>query len=68
MTTIEPTADTPLVGARLDAAGAAHLLNRADTIVIVAHVHPDADTIGAEYIWRPGTELSDRHAAPRQVM
>ncbi|AMO62003.1 exopolyphosphatase-like protein [Mycolicibacterium phlei] len=47
MTTIEPTADTPLVGARLDAAGAAHLLNRADTIVIVAHVHPDADTIGA---------------------
>lgn len=26
------------------------------------------DTVGAEYIWRPGTELSDRHAAPRQVM
>ncbi|MGV0851412.1 DHH family phosphoesterase [Mycolicibacterium phlei] len=47
MTTIEPTADTARVGARVDAAGAADLLARADTIVIVAHVHPDADTIGA---------------------
>ncbi len=47
MTTIEPTADTALVGTRVDAGGAAALLGRADTVVIVAHVFPDADTIGA---------------------
>ncbi|WP_299558623.1 bifunctional oligoribonuclease/PAP phosphatase NrnA [uncultured Mycolicibacterium sp.] len=47
MTTIEPTAATPVVGARLDAAAAADLLAGAGTVVIVAHVHPDADTIGA---------------------
>jgi len=47
MTTIEPTAATPVVGARLDAAAAADLLAGAGTVVTVAHVHPDADTIGA---------------------
>jgi bifunctional oligoribonuclease and PAP phosphatase NrnA len=47
MTAIEPTADTALVGTRVDARGAAEVLNCAETIVIVAHVYPDADTIGA---------------------
>src|SRR5690606_8411780 len=31
------------------------------------HINRDgspSDTVAAEYIWRPGTELSDRHAAP----
>lgn len=34
-------------GARVDARGAVELLSAAATIAVVAHVHPDADTIGA---------------------
>ena len=40
-------AGAPPVGARVDALGAVELLSRASTIAVVAHVHPDADTIGA---------------------
>lgn len=47
MTAIEPTTDTAPVGARVDAHGAADALSRARSVVIVAHVYPDADTIGA---------------------
>lgn len=39
--------DGPRVGARVDAAGAVDLLSDADTVAVIAHVHPDADTIGA---------------------
>ena len=52
MTTIDPKTDlagaprgTP--GLSVDAAGAVELLSSAATIAVVAHVHPDADTIGA---------------------
>ncbi len=50
MTTID--AKTELAGAagagaRVDALGAVELLSGAATIAVVAHVHPDADTIGA---------------------
>lgn len=34
-------------GGRVDAHGAVELLSGAETIAVVAHVHPDADTIGA---------------------
>ena len=44
MTAIEPTVDT---GTRVDAHGAVEVLGRAESIAIVAHVYPDADTIGA---------------------
>jgi phosphoesterase RecJ-like protein len=37
----------PRVGGRVDAAGAVELLSAADTVAVIAHVHPDADTIGA---------------------
>src|SRR6516164_7164636 len=50
MTTIDPETEldgAPGVGARIDALGAVELLSRAATIAVVAHVHPDADTIGA---------------------
>jgi bifunctional oligoribonuclease and PAP phosphatase NrnA len=50
VTTIDPKtelAGAPRVGARVDALGAVELLSRAATIAVVAHVHPDADTIGA---------------------
>lgn len=39
--------DSPVRGARVDAAGAVELLSAASTVAIVCHVHPDADTIGA---------------------
>ncbi|WP_120313687.1 DHH family phosphoesterase [Mycobacterium alsense] len=50
MTAIDPTtelAGAPRVGARVDAHGVVELLSRAETVAVVAHVHPDADTIGA---------------------
>lgn len=37
----------PRVGARVDAEGAVALMSDADTVAVIAHVHPDADTIGA---------------------
>ena len=46
MTTINPKTE-PGVGACVDTLGAVELLSRATTIAVVAHVHPDADTIGA---------------------
>jgi nanoRNase/pAp phosphatase (c-di-AMP/oligoRNAs hydrolase) len=50
VTTIDPKtelASAPRVGARVDALGAVELLSGAETIGVIAHVHPDADTIGA---------------------
>jgi phosphoesterase RecJ-like protein len=44
------TESVPLAGTRglaVDAAGAAELLSAADSIGVICHVHPDADTIGA---------------------
>ena len=46
-TTAEATDDAALPGPRVDAAGAARRFAAAQRIVIVAHVYPDADTIGA---------------------
>jgi phosphoesterase RecJ-like protein len=45
MTAIEPT--TELTGGRVDAAGAAALLASAGSVVLLCHVQPDADTVGA---------------------
>jgi len=42
--TTNPTTES---GARVDAAGAASLLAASATVAVVAHVNPDADTIGA---------------------
>ena len=50
MTTIDPKTElpsAPRVGTRVDAHGAVELLSGAETIGVIAHVHPDADTIGA---------------------
>jgi bifunctional oligoribonuclease and PAP phosphatase NrnA len=50
VTAIDPKTDLPRppsAGARVDARGAAELLSGAATIAVVAHVHPDADSIGA---------------------
>lgn len=47
MTAIDPMTDAASVGSRVDAGGAADVLGGAESVVIVAHVYPDADTIGA---------------------
>ena len=47
MTTTDPRAEVALTGARVDAHGAAELCAAARSIVVVSHVYPDADTIGA---------------------
>ncbi|MUM07383.1 phosphoesterase [Mycobacterium sp. CBMA 213] len=47
MTAIEPTIEIRPQGARVDARGAADLLSAVDSVSVVAHVYPDADTIGA---------------------
>ncbi|MCV6968963.1 DHH family phosphoesterase [Mycobacterium bohemicum] len=50
MTAIDPKTEPARAagaGRRVDAFGAAELLAAATTVAVVAHVHPDADTIGA---------------------
>ncbi len=48
MTTTKPKIEQMRCpGVRVDAVGAAELLSAADSIAVIAHVHPDADTIGA---------------------
>jgi phosphoesterase RecJ-like protein len=47
MTTIEPTAEFGRAKRRVDAAGAVDVLAAARSVVLLCHIHPDADTIGA---------------------
>ncbi|MGB8407057.1 MAG: bifunctional oligoribonuclease/PAP phosphatase NrnA [Mycobacterium sp.] len=47
VTAIEPTTEARPQGARVDARGAAELLGEVDSVSVVCHVYPDADTIGA---------------------
>jgi phosphoesterase RecJ-like protein len=47
VTAINPTTEARTVGGRVDARGAADLLAIADTVSVICHVHPDADSIGA---------------------
>ncbi|OBA82536.1 phosphoesterase [Mycobacterium sp. 1164966.3] len=50
MTAIDPKTELPgtgVAGGRVDALGAVELLAAAQTVAVICHVHPDADTIGA---------------------
>jgi phosphoesterase RecJ-like protein len=47
VTAIDKSTDAPMAGERVDARTAADLLTTAETIAVVCHVYPDADTIGA---------------------
>ena len=48
MTAIDPNTELATeLRVRVDARGAADLLNASQTISVVCHVHPDADTLGA---------------------
>jgi len=66
VTTIDPRTDT---GTRVDAAGAAAVLARARSVLVICHVFPDADTIGAglalaQVLDRIGTPVQVSFAAP----
>ncbi len=73
MTAIEPEAEpAPLAGKRVDAVGAAAVLSAADTIGVVCHVNPDADTIGAglalaTVLDRSGKQVEVSFAAPESL-
>jgi bifunctional oligoribonuclease and PAP phosphatase NrnA len=47
LTAIDPKTDADLTGQRVDAKGAAELLDAAGSVSVVCHVYPDADTVGA---------------------
>jgi hypothetical protein len=47
VTAIDRTTEIPRPSLRIDARGATDLLIAADSVAIVCHVYPDADTIGA---------------------
>jgi phosphoesterase RecJ-like protein len=47
MTAIDPKTEVTRSSMRVDARGAARLLDAADSVSVVCHVFPDADTIGA---------------------
>ena len=47
MTAIDKATDDVVAGDRVDARAAADLLSAAETVSVICHVYPDADTIGA---------------------
>jgi phosphoesterase RecJ-like protein len=62
MTAIEPTTESAATGRRVDAAGAVAVLEAARSVLILCHVQPDADTVGAALglglvLHRGGTEV-----------
>ena len=73
MTAIEPEAElAPLVGTRVDAVGAAGVLSAAETIAVICHVNPDADTVGAglalaTVLDRCGKQVEGSFAAPETL-
>ena len=72
MTAIDPMTETTSAGSRVDATGAADVLGDADSVVIVAHVYPDADPIGAGLALAPvleqaGKSVQVSFAAPDEL-
>lgn len=76
MTTTDTTAETAhraqLPGPRVDAQGAARLLDAAAAVVVVCHVYPDADTIGAglalaQLATAAGKDVQVSFATPAQL-
>src|SRR5580693_4128337 len=61
VTAIDPKTElAPLGGTRVDAVAAAELLSAADSIAVICHVHPDADTIGAGLALATVLDKSDK--------
>ncbi|HUO38302.1 MAG TPA: DHH family phosphoesterase, partial [Mycobacterium sp.] len=70
MTAIDATEGR--VGRRVDARGAARLLDGARTVNVICHVHPDADSVGAGLalalmLSRGGAEVQVSFATPAQL-
>jgi len=67
MTTIDPKTEVARSSLRVDGRGAAELLDAADSVSVVCHVFPDADTIGAGLALALVLEGSSREAAARHA-
>ena len=76
MTTIDPTTELTAENAvphrRVDARGAADLLEASETVAVVCHVYPDADTLGAGLalalvLERAGKSVEVGFAAPAEL-
>jgi bifunctional oligoribonuclease and PAP phosphatase NrnA len=75
VTAIDKTTDVPLgstAGERVDARTAADLLTAADSVTVVCHVYPDADTIGAGLALALVLDHAGKHvqvsfAAPKEL-
>lgn len=73
MTAIESTTEPqPRSALRVDARGAAELLDRSDSVSVVCHVHPDADTLGAGLavalvLEQAGKDVQVSFAAPPEL-
>jgi phosphoesterase RecJ-like protein len=75
VTTIDPTTELAAqaaLGSRVDARGAAELLDASDTVSVVCHVYPDADTLGAGLalalvLERAGKAVEVGFAAPAEL-
>jgi phosphoesterase RecJ-like protein len=72
VTTIDPATEAAPVGTRVDACGAAKLLAAAQSVSVICHVHPDADTVGAGLalalvLDRDGVDVQVSFAAPATV-
>ena len=70
--TIELTGIPRLNGPRVDAAGAVELLSAAESVAVICHVHPDADTIGAglalgAVLYKCGKHVQVSFAAPAEL-
>ena len=71
MTAIETTEETT-VGRRVDAHGAAEVLDSARTVNVICHVHPDADSVGAGLalalvLRRDGADVQVSFATPAKL-
>lgn len=69
MTAIDPKTDQDLIGRRVGAEGAVEVLSHAHRVVVVCHIFPDADTIGAglalaQVLDGRGTRVQVSFAAP----
>jgi nanoRNase/pAp phosphatase (c-di-AMP/oligoRNAs hydrolase) len=73
VTAIEPEAElAPLTGTRVAAVSAAAVLSAAETIGVICHVNPDADTVGAglalaTVLDRSGKQVEVSFAAPEML-
>lgn len=72
MTATESTTDALVTGARVDARASAELLSAVDSVSVVCHVFPDADTIGAGFalalvLDRAGKDVEVSFAEPAQL-